>query len=189
MPGAQEDRVARLEQQLGVELLRHRHVTRRRTDHEVKLAAQHGLVELGRGRLDHRDIDTREFHREPQQGFGEHVIGEERADADAQVAVGGVAEPLDLGARDACLADDGQRARQQLVAERTEFCAVPAADEKPGAEILLEARQARAQRLLRQVQLLGGAVQVAEPRDADEVPELPEFQRRPQAALTAGVRR
>ncbi|MCU0760740.1 MAG: hypothetical protein MUF07_16280 [Steroidobacteraceae bacterium] len=101
---------------------------------------------------------------------------EERPDAGAHLAVGGVVQPLDLGASDPRLADDGQGARQQACAERAQLGTVTAADEELGAEVLLEPGEAGAQRLLGEVQLLGRAVQVAEPRDADEVAELAQFQ-------------
>ena len=99
-----------------LEVRRHLDLARRRADHEVELAARAGR-RRGPGRSASSTV-TSTFgivDHEAQQRVGEHVVREERADADAQVAVGRIGHALHLGtvARRAS-PTIVMRARQQL---------------------------------------------------------------------------
>jgi hypothetical protein len=146
----------------------------RRGDADVGRPGRHERRDLPGGRVAQRDlepgmlaVERRQRGREPRRVHrrGRHAHAPAR---DARV-------PVQVGARERDLGEDGLRARQQLLPRGGQLGAARRAPQQRDAQLGLEPPHLLGEGRLREPQLLGRAGEAPVPRDRGEVLQAPQL--------------
>ncbi len=145
---------------------------RRRDQREVEFAAGEFVEQPPRPLLREVQLDRRMRRVERAEHLGDEADAQGGRGAEAHPAALEAGELGELAAHRLRVGEHAPGERQQRLARDRQRAAAAGAVEQLGAEILLERGDLAAQRGLGEVQLLGGAGEVAEPGDLDEAAQL-----------------